>query len=448
MLEKNKAEKIIREVIQKSSYKEVEAYLSGGKNHLTRFAQNRVHQNVVQKDYVLTVKVSDGSRSGIATCNIFDGDNLEYVVKKAEKILKHVREDEFYQPPQFPQKITYSKAQKYFEKTAELSPEERAQVVLKIVNQVEQEKIIASGTVVNGDAMLAYGSSAGSFCYDKWTFAHFTLTLTNKNDWTTYYSDSNNNFEELEIDAGVSQALKRLNWEKEPLVLNPGKYTVLLEPTAAKTFLSYLAAMGLGGLQFVEKRSFMKLGEKLTGDKITIVDDAYAPGINGLPFDYEGSPREKVVLIEKGRGKNVVHDLKTAKRMGVKTTGHALSPGSTVGPYPLNLRLEAGNQSYQELLAGIKRGILVSTFFYSNIVNRNETTITGMTRDGTFLIENGEIVAPVKNMRYNENILDAFARVRALGRDLKTFRGKTGITSTSVPAMVIEDFNFTGVSQL
>jgi predicted Zn-dependent protease len=158
-----------------------------------------------------------------------------------------VREDEFYQPPQFPQKITYSKAQQYFEKTAELSPEERAQVVLKIVNQVEQEKIVASGTVVNGDAMLAYGSSAGSFCYDKWTFAHFTLTLTDKNDWTTYYSDSNNNFEELEIDAGVSQALKRLNWEKEPLVLNPGKYTVLLEPTAAKTFLSYLAAMGLGG---------------------------------------------------------------------------------------------------------------------------------------------------------------------------------------------------------
>ncbi|MCK5683805.1 TldD/PmbA family protein [bacterium] len=449
MLNKKKAFQILEQAIKKSSYKNVEVFLFGGKKHLTRFAENTIHQNIIQKNYVLTVKITDGKRVGIAKCNIFDGKNLAYVVEEAEKLMKHIRDDDMVVAPKSPEKGDYEENKdNYHKKTSLVTPAERAETVMEIVSMCKPKKMVAAGTVVSGDSMFAYMNSKKRFAYDKRTFGDFTITLTNETGGTSSESSSNNNFYEIDFIGLTKKALKRAEMNQNPIELKPGKYTVLLEEMAVTTLLDFLAIMGFGGLQYYEKRSFMKLGEKITGDNITVVDNPYNKLCFGLPFDFEGSNRRKITLIEKGVAKNVVHDHRTAKVMNTKTTGHALSPGSSLGPFPINLEMNAGKKSTSSILKSIDKGILITRFFYSNIVDRNKTTITGMTRDGTFLIENGKITKPILNMRFNENVLEALKRVDLISKERKVFLGYGGIESTIVPKLLIRNFNFTGVSKL
>jgi predicted Zn-dependent protease len=248
-------------------------------------------------------------------------------------------------------------------------------------------------------------------------------------------------FSDLDASHMGSLALERSVRGQNPRKIPPGRYTVILEAAAVKDFLDFLAWLGFGAQAFEEGRSFMcgKLGKQITGENITISDDAYHPLGIGIPFDFEGMPRQQVALIEKGIARAVVYDRAYAARAGKSSSGHALPPRYAFGPLPVNLVMKAGQAAPEEMIRSVKRGLLVSRFWYCRVVDPAKTLLTGQTRDGTFLIEDGQIVCGVKDFRFNESILESFARAEMVSR------GLSRIESTLAPTLKIADFRFTEV---
>jgi predicted Zn-dependent protease len=222
---------------------------------------------------------------------------------------------------------------------------------------------------------------------------------------------------------------------------------VVLEPSAVSTLVGFLAWIGFGGRVLAEGRSCFSGREdtRVAAEAVTIVDDAMAPGTLGIPFDFEGVPRSRVPLIERGVFRGGVHDLRTAKQVGARTTGHALPSPNPEGPFPLNLVMEPGDATVDDMVADTERGVLVTRFHYSNVVHAVESTITGMTRDGTFLIEDGEVAYPVKNFRFTQSILDALRDTTMIGRETE-LASEFFFSASRVPALKVESFNFSGRS--
>ncbi|MFN2231126.1 MAG: TldD/PmbA family protein, partial [Anaerolineae bacterium] len=244
----------------------------------------------------------------------------------------------------------------------------------------------------------------------------------------------------------VDKALRGRN----PTEVEPGTYTVILEEDAVADMLFTLGRLGLGALSVQEGRSFMngRFGQCITGEKITIWDDGHDTRGIVQPFDYEGVPKQRVTLIEEGIAKAVVYDSFTAGREEGKTsTGHSLPAPNMIGPMPLNLFLAPGVASKGEMLASTERGVWVTRFHYTNPVHPVKAVLTGMTRDGTFLIEKGEITRPLKNLRFTQGILEAFAAASMLGAELKLIVAGWGGSATCVPALKIDGFRFTGTTE-
>jgi len=239
------------------------------------------------------------------------------------------------------------------------------------------------------------------------------------------------------------QAEKALLGGKK-IELPPGKYTVLLEEEPVAHLLLFLAFMGLGGKTFAEGRSFMvgKIGKRITGENVTIIDDATDPRTAGIPFDYEGVPKRRVVLIDKGIARDVVRDSYYAKKLGKESTGHALRPDNKYGPYPRNMIFEGGSIKKREIIRSIERGIIITRFWYVNFLNPMKTMVTGTTRNGTLLVEEGKVKGGVEDMRWVTNILESFSKIKYLSQEL-TLRTRYG-AHLLVPQIVVEDFHFTG----
>ncbi|HPQ39410.1 MAG TPA: TldD/PmbA family protein [bacterium] len=237
---------------------------------------------------------------------------------------------------------------------------------------------------------------------------------------------------------------KALN-SARPEPLKPGRYTVILEPAAVGSMLLFLGFLSFGGRSYNRGTSFLsgKIGEKVMADHMTIEDDAADTRMDGWPFDYEGTPVRKVMLVEKGIARGVVHDMTTAENAKAASTGHALAPGNNFGPYPRCVHMHGGKTPLPDVFASVENGILVTRLWYINYVNPMRSMITGTTRDGTFEIRNGKPVRAVSEMRFVESILEAFNRSVLLSRETRYIR-QFGST-LRVPWMVIPDFEFTEV---
>ncbi len=445
MLGKERAEKILKEAIGYSSCDDVEVFITGGKHWLTRFANNYIHQNVVQKDYSITAKVLRGKKVGIASCNVFHGEYLKDVILKAEEVLRNQLDDPN-AVPLFAGRAYTEIKDGYDEKTINFTPEESAGEVEKVVNKCKKEELTAAGTISFGDNVVTLMNSRGHFTYHSWTDSSFTLTAINAEGGTGWSDHYGTSIDEIDVNHLAGIAIEKAILNKKPVELPPGEYTVILEERAAGNLLMFLNSLGFGALSYQEGRSFMagKLGMKLMGDNITIIDDFSRREVLGLPFDFEGVPRQKITLVEKGVAKNVVYDMKTAAKDGKESTGHALPPPGTRGPLPLNLVLMPGERSKEEIIKNTDRAILITRFWYDNVVDPKKTIVTGLTRDGVFLVENGQITKAVNNMRYNNSVLDAFSNVSELSCNIKS-AGKWGV-NVACPAMKIERFNFSGRS--
>ena len=221
----------------------------------------------------------------------------------------------------------------------------------------------------------------------------------------------------------------------------------MLEPAAVATLIGFLSFMGFGGRSIDEERSPFsgKTGEAVCSPAVTIADDALSPDAIGLPFDFEGTPRRRVVLIEDGVFRTGVYDRRSARQAGRESTGHALPPPNPMGAFPLNLTMAAGASTVDDMIRATDRGLLVTRFHYSNVVHPIETTLTGMTRDGTWLIENGERTRPVRNLRFTQSILGALSDVRSVGRETALV-SEFFFAASRVPALQIGSFNFSGAS--
>jgi predicted Zn-dependent protease len=252
---------------------------------------------------------------------------------------------------------------------------------------------------------------------------------------------------DIDPSAISSRAVGKAELGRHPRAIEPGAYTVVLEPAAASTLMQFLGYLGFGAKAFLEDRSFMsgKLGERLCSELVTVVDDPLSPEALGLPFDFEGTPAQRVTLIDAGIARDVVWDRTTAKKAGRESTGHGLPPPNSSGPFPLNLRMEPGMSPLDDLVASTERGLLVTRFHYSNVVNEKEAVLTGMTRDGTFLIEDGKLRYGVNNLRYTQNAIEALRNVEGVG-DSTEISSELFFGGSRAPALKIRDFNFSSVT--
>jgi len=296
-------------------------------------------------------------------------------------------------------------------------------------------------------------NSLGVDAYQK--FSDLFLHLIVENDKSSgYASFVSRDPDQLNVDALAQEAISKTSKE-EPFQIEPGEYEVILEPYAVSELLSFLGYLGFHALAVQEGRSFFsnRFGEKMADEKVTIYDDGLDPEGLQVPFDFEGIPKRKVVFFDRGVAKEVTYDSFTGGREGKESTGHGLIAPNTAGPIPINLFMKAGESSLEEMIRSVRKGIYVTRFHYTNVVEPMNTVITGMTRDGTFLIEEGEIKRPIKNLRFTESILKALSQVTAISRDRKvcsegTVYSRRFVTGTVVPAIKVEGFNFSGVSAL
>ncbi|MBT3784921.1 TldD/PmbA family protein [bacterium] len=424
---------------------DLQVMLSGGKKQLARIGKNHVYQNLMKKDYTLKVQVADGQKVGNASCNRFFGKELLESIQKAELIASHQKED-----PDFcgfhgsDQECIDDKF--YCEKTIAADFQEKLKGMGQIFEDASARNVEVAGAFSHGDSIACIGNSHGLFQYHVCTDANFTLSIMTPQGGSGWAESHSHELSKIRAEELYERALQKALASEKPGLLPEGEYTVILEPPAVESLVMFLGYLGLGGLPCAEGRSYFsgKVGQQVLGENITLIDDYLSPESFGCPFDFEGSARSRQTLIENGKFMGPVLDRSTAKKLGFEaSTGHALPYPSRPGPLPLNLGMQGGDQSLDEMVKNTKRGILVTRFFYDNVIDPGKMTITGMTRDGTFLIEDGEISTGLKNLRYNESLPRVFQNVAAISKDKWSLRG---FGRTSLPALKIEGFKFTGQS--
>ena len=449
MLGKERLAEIADRVLAFSSADQTEVLLMSNQQHLTRFASNTIHQNVSENDVAVRVRVVSGpahhAKIGVASGNDLSEQALKKVVESAETVARFQQENPDFVSLPAPQLI--QTVQGYAQATAACTPEERAQGVSVICNMAKKNNLEAAGAFSTEVDELLVANSLGTSAYHAGTTAHI-VTVIMSDDSSGYADAIAMDVTDIDPETVGRTAVDKALRSRAPTDIAPGEYTVILEENAVAAMLMTLSYLGLGALSLQEKRSFMRLGEKITGDQITIWDDGFDPDGLPLPFDFEGMPKQRISLIEKGVAKNVVYDSFTAGREpGKQSTGHSLPAPNTMGPLPVNLFMAPGNATKEEMIASTERGIWVTRFHYTNPVHPIKTVLTGMTRDGTFLIEKGKITRPLKNLRFTQSILDAFAQVDMLGAERTLIKSGWGSFGICVPAAKIHGFTFTGTTE-
>ena len=447
MLGEARLREIAEGVLRHATADQTEVLVTSGETDLTRFAVNTIHQNVTEKDVSVRIRVINKKRTGVASGNDMSDAGLARLVQMAESAASFQKEN-----PEFtslPEPLPITPADAFVDATAEHTPEARADGVNQILALARENGLEAAGAFSTEENELFIANSLGVRAYHAGTQANVRTVIMGE-DSSGYGGQTSMDVETLDPEAVGATAVDKALRSANPTSIEPGEYTVILEEEAVANMAGFLGFMGLGALATQEKRSFMtgKLGEKITGESITLWDDGHDLSGMPLPFDFEGVPKQRVTMIEKGVAKRVVYDSFTAGREeGASSTGHALPAPNTFGPVPVNLFMATGAATKEEMLAATERGIWVTRFHYTNPLHPVKTILTGMTRDGTFLIENGKISRPLKNLRFTQSILEAFANADMLGSTAKVVKSMYGSFATSAPAARIHGFRFTGTTE-
>jgi predicted Zn-dependent protease len=431
--------RIAQSVLEASEADQTEVLILSGISALTRFANNYVHQNVEERDLRVQVRAVIGKEIGVAASDIVTAEGLRELAQRAVTLARLQQEN-----PDFvslPGPTSLQPVNAYIERTASFQPEDRARVVGAICEAAVQGGLTAAGAFRTAQSEVAVANSLGVWAYHRDTSADINTVIMGET--------SSGHAEALTLDAGeidgaalAAEAIDKCRRGATPRPIEPGTYEVILEEYAVADIMDYFAYLSFGAQAYEEKRSFMsgRLGEKLMGENISIWDDGLSLAGLPAPFDSEGVARQRVDFIASGVAKEVVWDSYYGAKAGRPSTGHALPAGETFGPAPGNLFLAAGNATKQEMVASIRRGIWVSRFWYTRPVHPLNVVLTGMTRDRTFLIEDGRIVGPVNNLRFTQSYLEALNHVDLIGQETKLLPSFFG--SCRVPALKISRWNF------
>ena len=431
-------------VLAASEADQTEVVLTAGEDYLTRFARNRIHQNVGSRHAGVTIRTVTDKRIGVAETEGLEADALRDTLARAQEMARHRPPLEDFKHLPRPGKIRPIEA--FDEATADFSPDQRADIVARLVSSAKCRKAEAAGLVQTQAGEILVANSRGVRAYHRMTGAKFQTVVT-CGDGDGYAESDATAVGDLEVNRVIRDGVGKAVRSRKPRPIEAGEYDVVLEPAAVGILVDMLGYAGFGAKPFQEGRSFMsgRLGEKVTGENITIIDNAHHAKLRGLPFDFEGLPRKRVKLIDRGIAAGVVYDSYLAGREGGRkaSTGHALPPKyASYGAMPMNLIVDGGSDSLRSLIAGTERGLLVTRFHYVNFVERMKVVLTGMTRDGTFWIENGKVAHPVRNLRFTESLVEAFDRVEGLTRMRRRVEG-----GVLCPAMKIRKFRFSGTTE-
>jgi len=437
------AEKVLQ-AAERAGATEAEVLVLADDSALTRFANSEIHQNVVETNATVNLRFVLGRRVGVATTGRTDNDGLDALVEQAGSIARVVEELEDWSglPERGPIGVVDAA---WSDATASATPESRAEGVRAVIAAADEAGSVAYGSFATGAETIAVANSKGISAVQRRTSSQLLTVSMAPNGGTGYAEAVSVDVARIDPQAIGREAAEKARATQNPVAVDAGDWPVVLEEYAVVDILDMLGYLGFSALAVQEERSFYEPGRRIGSDLVTMVDDPLDP--DGLPmaFDYEGVAKERVSLLDHGLCGDVVYDAQTAARAGRRSTGHGLPAPNPYGPFPLNMVMSPGTSSREELIGGLDRGLLVTRFHYTNPVHPKLCIITGMTRDGTFLVEGGRIVGPVRNLRYTQSYLDALAGVAAVGRDRRTLKGFLG--GVVVPAVRIDGWTFTGTTE-
>ena len=467
MLTQERAADLFDRIRRLSSADEVEVLFSGGRFALTRFANSTIHQNVEDENHIVSVRTAFGGRTARASTNKFDDDSLRRVVASSEALAKVQHPDPDLLP--MPDSAdaaggasespvsTQAVPSRYFAETAAITPELRAEGVKKIVNVAQKYKLTTAGIFSSAESVEGIFNSRGLSKWHTQTLAEVSITMlgADSSGWQKANSPDVTNLDPLRMAETAAQ--KALD-SAHPAEIPAGKYTVILEPSAVLDIVGFMF-WDYSGMAILDQRSFLtgRIGSQLFGENITIWDDVTHPLQTGSPFDGEGMRRLSLPLVENGVVKRVVYARATAERMirsehkdkvgPIEPTGHGFPLPNEMGEMPLNIVFATPSkpQTLAEMIASTERGVLVTRLWYIREVDPYEKIVTGMTRDGTFLVENGKVKQGIRNFRFNESLIHMLSNVEAMSVPLRSC-GEESFDMV-VPAMKIRDFNFTEVTK-
>lgn len=427
------ARKIMEKALSFSSADTCEINLSGNESGNIRYARNSVSTSGHRSNQTLAVQSSFGKKSGTATIDEFDDASLEKVVKRAEELAKLSPENPEFMDPLGPQ--TYDKAINYVEATANIAPEYRASVANDSIVPATKQEVTAAGFLDDSYGFSAMLNSKGLFAYNKSSNVDFTVTMrTNDGTGSGWVSRDYNDVTKFKAAEASKIAIDKAVMSREAKAIEPGKYTVILEPAAAENLIRNMGR-SLNARTADEGRSFMskegggtKMGEKILDERVNIWSDPLHPEVPTATWNGAGQPLKKTTWIENGVVKNLAYSRYWAEQKGVEPV-----------PFPSNLIMGGGDASLEDLIKGTKKGILVTRLWYIRSVDPQTLLYTGLTRDGTFYIENGKIKHPVKNFRFNESPIIMLNNLETLGKQVR-------INGSLIPYMKIRDFTFTSLS--
>jgi PmbA protein len=443
LLPEQELHRIAERILKLSEADETEVAIDAATDALTRFANNTIHQNVAEQFQVISVRTVFEGRTARASTNKTDDESLCRVVEASSRLARAQPANPDLLAMPVPQK--YESVDRFFEVTAAATPEERAAAVKRVVDRVGGRKQTAAGIFSTGAMQTALANSKGLWAHYQQTRAEFSVTVmeADSSGWAKANSPL---VTEISPDGLAESASRKAEASRAPRELEPGRYTVILEPAAVLDMVGFLF-YDFAGTAVLDQRSCLtgRLGKQLFGENITLWDDAYHPLQLGPQFDGEGIPRQKVLLIDRGVPRNLVHARTTAKKMDAEPTGHGFALPNEYGEAPMNLVWSGGNTPYDAMVSGTEGGILVTRLWYIREVDPYEKIMTGMTRDGTFLIEGGRIAGGIRNFRFNQSLIEMLSNVEALGPAVRA-AGEESFEMV-VPAMKVRDFHFTEVTK-
>ena len=434
---------------KKNGAGQAETLYVGSHGSTTRFANSAVMQNVRESDRMVYFRVLLDKRVGMASTNSLHRDDLRRCLNKAIAIAKQTRPLKFFDC--LPEPYKYTEIKTHYSETANFTIPDKIKTLKDIFRKLvpagikQGAKIKVGGAFSTLEAEIGIVNSNGLTAYQPFTSAHISF-ITSSAFASGFASQFERNAKNIDTEKLLSVAMGKTILKQKARKLKPGQYTVILEPAAVNEILEWLIYIGFGAGAFIDGTSFMRgnMGKRIMDKKITIYDDGNDTSGFPVPFDFEGVKKRGLDIVKNGVANGIAYDTFLAKKCGKKTTGHALIPEDIEGAFPSNVFIKEGNYTIEEMVALVERGILVTRFHYVNgLLDTRAASMTGMTRDGTFYIEDGKIKYPVEDMRFTESILEAFSRVEALSSERQAFPVPwSDIGANIVPALLIRGFNF------
>jgi PmbA protein len=457
MLTREKASDIFDRIRRFSSADEVEVIFTGSRFALTRFANNTIHQNVEEENSIVSIRTNFAGRTARATANQFDDESLRRAVVASENLAKVQAPDPDLLPMPTADEANAAgdgvRATRFFDETAAITPADRAEVVKGIVSVAGKHKLTTAGIYSTSESGEGIFNCRGLAEWHRQTLAEISITMLggDSSGWQKLNSPDVRNLDARWL---AETAARKAIESAHPREIAPGKYTVILEPAAVLDMVGFMF-WDYSGVAILDQRSFLndRIGTQLFGENINICDDAAHPLQAGSPFDGEGMRRQRVQLVENGVVKRVVYARGTARKLKnseyagkvgpIEPTGHGFPLPNEMGEMPMNVAFGAPEnpQSVEQMIASTERGVLVTRLWYIREVDPYEKIVTGMTRDGTFLVENGKIQCGLRNFRFNQSLISMLSNVDAMSAPVRA-AGEESFDMV-VPAMKVREFNFT-----